>query len=158
MSSPDPNSRLMIVSNRLPVGIKCLADDQYDFSPSCGGLVTGLKGLAHNDMAFLWYGWPGTTICPERVPHLKGTLRNKFNAVPVHLDQETAELYYNGFSSTSRDQRFVILHLVTDNSPRRLDHLAPLPLPTRQSLLSHRSFRRLQESQRDFRRYHGVGP
>lgn len=116
MSAPKHNSRLMIVSNRLPVGIKCLANDKYDFSPSCGGLVTGLKGLSHNDVTFLWYGWPGTTILPERVSHLKETLMDEFSAVPVLLDQETAELYYNGFSSKSRDQCIVVSnHCTNDN-------------------------------------------
>lgn len=101
MSSANDTNRLMIVSNRLPVGVKSIDVDQYDFSPSCGGLVTGLKGLAHNDVTFLWYGWPGTTFSQEQSPHLKQILMEKFNAVPVLLDQETAELYYNGFSSTA---------------------------------------------------------
>jgi hypothetical protein len=101
MSAPNHNSRLTIVSNRLPVGIQCLADDRYEFSPSCGGLVTGLKGLAQNDVTFLWYGWPGTEIRHEQSPHLKKTLMEEFNAVPVLLGQQTAELYYNGFSSIS---------------------------------------------------------
>ena len=101
MSAPDHSSRLMIISNRLPVGIQCLADDRYEFSPSCGGLVTGLKGLAQNDVTFLWYGWPGTEIRQEQSRHLKKTLMEEFNAVPVLLDQQTAESYYNGFSSMS---------------------------------------------------------
>jgi hypothetical protein len=115
MSAANHSSRLMIVSNRLPVGIKCLTNDKYDFSPSCGGLVTGLKGLSHNDVTFLWYGWPGTTIHSQRVSHLKETLMEKFSAVPVLLDQETAELYYNGFSSTSRDQCIFVSNRRTDD-------------------------------------------
>jgi len=102
MSSSDNNNRLMIVSNRLPVGIKRIGLDQHEFSPSCGGLVTGLKGLAHNEVTFLWYGWPGTTFSQEQCLPLKEVLMERFNAVPVPLDRETAELYYNGFSSKLR--------------------------------------------------------
>jgi hypothetical protein len=158
MSAPDHDSRLMIVSNRLPVGIQCLADGRYEFSPSCGGLVTGLKGLAQNDVTFLWYGWPGTKIRHEQSPHLKKTLMAEFNAVPVLLSQQTAELYYNGFSSMSVTLFNATAPLSKLTLVYRLRHLAAVPLPARQSLLQRRCFRRVQEGKRGVCRHRRAGP
>ncbi|KAK3701348.1 Trehalose-6-P synthase/phosphatase complex synthase subunit [Vermiconidia calcicola] len=101
MTSSDSKRRLIIVSNRLPVGIKRMAEGQYDFSPSSGGLVTGLSGLAKGGVEFLWYGWPGIEVPQEDMSHLKEELLHKHNAVPVLLDQKTADHYYDGYSNST---------------------------------------------------------
>lgn len=105
--SPDPSfeaasdhkGRLLIVSNRLPVSVKCKGDGQHDFSSSSGGLVTGLRGLSTGGIDFLWYGWPGIEIEDGNLSGLKTALLDEHKAVPVCLKQQTADDYYDGFSS-----------------------------------------------------------
>lgn len=98
MWSPTRKGRLVIVSNRLPVSVKYTGEG-YKLEPSCGGLVTGLRGLANSGVEFLWFGWPGHEIAKENAPLLKKNLLEEHNAIPVLLDQHTSDLYYDGFSS-----------------------------------------------------------
>jgi len=99
MPSPASNGRLIIVSNRLPVSINRTNTQEYKCTPSSGGLVTGLGGLATCGVSFLWYGWSGLEIPLEDVAHMRERLSKQHNAVPVLLDQQVAEGYYDGFSS-----------------------------------------------------------
>ena len=121
-----PNGRLIIVSNRLPVCIKRIRDGLYDLSPSSGGLVTGLRGLANGGVDFLWYGWPGMEVPQKDIPHLSRALLHEHNAVPVQLDQQTADLYYDGYSSTHAYSRF--LFGLMELTSHRLHCLAAIPL------------------------------
>jgi trehalose 6-phosphate synthase len=91
--------RLIIVSNRLPVSIKDQGNDRFELKASSGGLVTGLRGLANSGIDFLWFGWPGLDIAKKNTSFLKTKLFEEHNAIPVMLDQQTSDLYYNGFSS-----------------------------------------------------------
>ena len=91
--------RLIIVSNRLPVYINDHGNDRFELKASSGGLVTGLRGLANSDIDFLWFGWPGLEIAKKNTSFLKTKLLEEHNAIPVMLDQQTSDLYYNGFSS-----------------------------------------------------------
>ncbi len=50
-------SRLLIVSNRLPVNIE-REDGALTIHPSVGGLATGL-GSFYKSYHSLWIGWPG---------------------------------------------------------------------------------------------------
>ena len=91
-------ARLLLVSNRLPITIKRSEDGSYDFSMSSGGLVSGLSGLS-KATTFQWYGWPGLEVPEAEAGPLKERLKNEYNAVPVFIDEELADLHYNGFSS-----------------------------------------------------------
>ena len=93
-----PESRLLLVSNRLPVTIKRSGDGSYDFKMSSGGLVSGLSGLS-KATTFQWYGWPGIEIPEDEVGLLKERLLEEYNAIPVFIDDELADKHYNGFSS-----------------------------------------------------------
>ena len=95
---PRLESRLLLVSNRLPITIKRSDDGKYDFSMSSGGLVTGLSGLSKST-TFQWYGWPGLEIPDDEVKDLTSRLKDEYNAVPVFIDDELADRHYNGFSS-----------------------------------------------------------
>ena len=97
-SPPKHEGRLLLVSNRLPITIKRSEDGKYDFSMSSGGLVSGLSGMSKTT-TFQWYGWPGMEIPEDEIPKLEKNLREKYDAVPVMLDDELADLHYNGFSS-----------------------------------------------------------
>src|SRR3954447_12675896 len=88
-------ARLLLVSNRLPITIKRSEDGTYDFSMSSGGLVSGLSGLTKTT-TFQWFGWPGIEIPDDEVGPLKQRLKDEYNAIPVLLDDETADRYYNG--------------------------------------------------------------
>ncbi len=91
-------SRLLLVSNRLPITIKRSNDGKYEFSMSSGGLVTGLSGLAKTT-TFQWYGWPGLEVPEDEIGEVTGKLKEEFNAIPVFMDDELADRHYNGFSS-----------------------------------------------------------
>ena len=93
-----PIPRLLLVSNRLPVSIKRSAPHTYAFSQGTGGLVTGLSGLSQS-ADFRWYGWPGLEVPSDEHTDLSDRLREGYGAIPVFLEDELADLYYNGFSS-----------------------------------------------------------
>lgn len=95
-------SRLLLVSNRLPITIKRSQDGGYDFSMSSGGLVSGLSGLSKST-TFKWYGWPGIEVPNNEAGHLKERLIEEYNAIPVFIDDELADRHYNGFSSKQAD-------------------------------------------------------
>ena len=96
--TPTPTSRLLLVSNRLPVAVKLGEDGKYAFSQGTGGLVSGLRGLSKTT-TFNWYGWPGLEVPEKETGPLTAELKEKFGAVPVYLDDALADSYYNGFSS-----------------------------------------------------------
>jgi trehalose 6-phosphate synthase len=99
MLSPNVDGRLIIVSNRLPVTISQASNGEYKCSPSSGGLVTGLGGLSKCGVDFLWYGWPGVEIPVRNLSHMRDRLFREHSAVPVLLDSQLANNYYDGFSS-----------------------------------------------------------
>lgn len=118
--------RLLVVSNRLPVTVKRdPATNQYEFKMSSGGLVAALSGLKKM-MSFTWIGWPGITekegetcllqqeltgslsltfatlgqdIPLEERKNVEERLLKETSTMPVFVDQELADLHYNGFSN-----------------------------------------------------------
>lgn len=97
-SSTKVDSRLLLVSNRLPITIKRSDDGKYDFSMSSGGLVSGLSGLSKSTQ-FQWYGWPGLEVPEDEIDIVVNRLKKEYDAVPVFIDDELADKHYNGFSS-----------------------------------------------------------
>ena len=85
-----PESRLLLVSNRLPITIKRSNDGKYDFSMSSGGLVTGLAGLSKTT-TFQWFGWVGREIPEDEKPLVTKRLKDEHNAVPVYLSDDLAD-------------------------------------------------------------------
>lgn len=103
MSSNDNSlgdSRLLLVSNRLPITIRRSESGNYEFSMSSGGLVTGLSGLSKTT-TFQWYGWPGLEVPGDEIKTVTRRLNEEFNATPVFMDDKLADRHYNGFSSMS---------------------------------------------------------
>ncbi len=89
--------RTIIVSNRLPVTIKKL-EGKLQFSPSAGGLATGL-GSTYRAGNNLWIGWPGShKIEDSEKAGIEATLR-KDNMAPVYLTHQDVQEYYEGFSN-----------------------------------------------------------
>ncbi|MFC1562768.1 bifunctional alpha,alpha-trehalose-phosphate synthase (UDP-forming)/trehalose-phosphatase [candidate division KSB1 bacterium] len=87
--------RMLIVSNRLPVTVSKRKGD-LSFSPSSGGLVTGLGSFYKSYNSF-WLGWPGIiTKESEDKKQIKSRLKDE-NMYPVFLAQSHVEKYYEGF-------------------------------------------------------------
>jgi trehalose 6-phosphate synthase/phosphatase len=91
-------SRILLVSNRLPITIREEAGNLV-VSPSSGGLATGLKRL-HEQSEGLWFGWPGPLdgLDEEQQEHLLDGLKRQ-RTVPIWLSEEEIRGYYDGFSN-----------------------------------------------------------
>lgn len=90
-------SRLVIISNRLPITINRSAGELH-YHPSAGGLATGLNSLDESYNK-LWIGWPGEDITDEWE---RESVRNdlaKRKLAPVFLTPREIDLYYEGFSN-----------------------------------------------------------
>ncbi|MGK3967115.1 bifunctional alpha,alpha-trehalose-phosphate synthase (UDP-forming)/trehalose-phosphatase [Sorangium sp. So ce118] len=91
-------SRLLIVSNRLPVTVRV---EQGDVAvvPSTGGLVTAIRG-PHERHGGLWLGWPGdvSRLTAEQLQQVEEQLE-RLGTVPVHLTASEVRRYYDGFSN-----------------------------------------------------------
>jgi trehalose 6-phosphate synthase/phosphatase len=93
-------ARVIIVSNRLPVSVKKV-DGTLEFSPSVGGVATGLSSYMH-DRNNRWLGWPGIAsddLSEAEQKEITVELR-KYNCVPIFLTQRQIEDFYNGYSNT----------------------------------------------------------
>jgi len=89
--------KTIIVSNRLPVKIS-KSDEGYTFSPSEGGLATGL-GSVYKSENNKWIGWPGIEVTQQHDRENITTQLDEMSLVPVFLDQEEINQYYEGFSN-----------------------------------------------------------
>lgn len=90
-------SRIVIISNRLPVTID-KKDGELFYHPSAGGLATGLSSLA-GQQERLWIGWVGQEITDkEEQLSVQQDLQKK-NLYPIFLTQTEIEDFYEGFSN-----------------------------------------------------------
>ncbi len=94
-------SRLIIVSNRLPVSLD--ADDAggYSLRQNVGGLATAIGPYhkAHRDC--LWVGWSGIDLDEYDADQVKGIRRAYADrrCIPLFLTSEEVSGYYAGFSN-----------------------------------------------------------
>ena len=91
-------SRLLIVSNRLPVTAR-LEQDRVRLIQASGGLATGLRSW-HRQSRAAWIGWPGdvSRFSEAQRTDLDTRLADA-DVVPVFLSREEIEKYYEGFSN-----------------------------------------------------------
>ena len=90
-------SRLLIVSNRLPVTVS-KSRGKLVFTRSVGGVATGL-GSIYKSLKSVWVGWPGIALEdlePEELEEVKKRLAEE-NCYPVFLSRHEVGLYYYGF-------------------------------------------------------------
>ncbi|KAJ2469858.1 Trehalose-6-P synthase/phosphatase complex synthase subunit [Coemansia sp. RSA 2322] len=92
-----PAAHLIVVSNRLPVTLE-QKGSEWSFKLSSGGLVSALSGLKR-EMSFTWVGWPGKDFGADDRDKIDRLLSENACSA-VYLDDETAELYYNGFANS----------------------------------------------------------
>src|SRR5688572_27522878 len=92
------DTRVLIVSNRLPVSARLTAGE-VSLVPSSGGLATGL-GPWHEKSDGLWVGWPGdlSGATPTQRENLDERL-NERGIVPVHLSIDQVGGCYHGFAN-----------------------------------------------------------
>jgi len=108
-------SRLLIVSNRLPVTIAA-QEGGLRVEPSSGGLATGL-GAVHATQESLWIGWPGPTSALDEAA--RAELARKLAELrlePVHLTDEEVHEYYEVFSN---GLLWPLFHYLLDQVPMR---------------------------------------
>jgi trehalose 6-phosphate synthase/phosphatase len=67
-------------------------------TPSAGGLATGLKSY-HQSNNSLWIGWPGIDVSSETEKNIITNLLEKDHCLPIYLESELIENYYDGFSN-----------------------------------------------------------
>lgn len=90
-------SRIIIVSNRLPVTVN-KRKGELIFYPSAGGLATGLNSLDEK-WDKIWVGWPGEEIKEAKQQQSIKESLEKDQLFPVFLSGEEIELFYEGFSN-----------------------------------------------------------
>ncbi len=90
-------SRLLIVSNRMPISVT-KREGSLRFQPSVGGVATGLSSF-YKSYQSIWIGWPGITLEKMRVDEIEkiGEKMASENCHPVFLSKQQAENYYYGF-------------------------------------------------------------
>ena len=91
-------SRLILVSNRLPVTID-KRKGKYQFKPSVGGLATGLSAF-HEKLDSRWIGWCGITsnqLNAGKRRELDIVLNNQYHSIAVPLNRQDVQLFYSGF-------------------------------------------------------------
>ncbi len=91
-------SRLLIVSNRLPISVR-VEHGALCLTRSSGGLAAAMRG-PHERHCALWIGWPGSvaSLTPEQRDDADAALAG-MRAVPVHLGAAEQHRFYDGFSN-----------------------------------------------------------
>jgi len=100
-SKETSHSRLLIVSNRLPVVMEKVEKKKYKFKPATGGLVTAMNPILKK-RGGVWIGWAGDY--KEEEINTKELLKNKtketgYDLIPVELSIANYHLYYEGYSN-----------------------------------------------------------
>lgn len=97
------NSRIFIVSNRLPVTVRQDSSGGVEITTSAGGLITAMDSYLQGDNSgyaeTYWVGVPGCnpSAWEEASRKLDTSL---YTYLPVMLYKEQYEHYYNGFSNS----------------------------------------------------------
>ena len=112
-------SRIIIVSNRLPLNIN-IENDELHIQPSVGGLATGMRSV-HEAYESKWIGWTGLAD-----DYLTDDLKRKVNAavekedcIGVPLTDEDVDLFYYGFSNKTI---WPLFHYFTEFAEYKKEH------------------------------------
>ncbi len=94
-------SKLILVANRLPVTVEIKKSGGATFSPSVGGLATGMSSVSKT-YPCSWVGFSGITtesLKQDEQAGINATLVEKHGSYAVPLNNQDVELFYNGFSN-----------------------------------------------------------
>jgi len=92
-------SRLIIISNRLPVSVT-RQKGEFIYNESVGGVATGISSLKEPKER-IWFGWPGITndrLKSADQNKIKKDLKNK-KCSPIFLSDKNIRDFYSGFSN-----------------------------------------------------------
>jgi len=91
-------TKLIVVSVRPPVSVS-RSGDQWEVSPSPGGLATALRAVAER-RPFTWLGWPGVHVSEHEQRAVRDVLREAgVGVVPVFVERAEFDGFYEGFSN-----------------------------------------------------------
>ncbi len=101
MPVKQPEYRLIIVSNRLPIVLTRAGNGQWRSEPGSGGLITAMAPVLRHRSG-MWIGWPGTV--EEDDADLDAALAQAtedfgYALVPVALTRRERDEFYLGFSN-----------------------------------------------------------
>jgi trehalose 6-phosphate synthase/phosphatase len=91
--------RIIIISNRLPVGVN-KTEEGVKIKPSMGGLATGLKSF-YKEYDSKWFGWSGfdkRDFSTDELNQIDKAFQEE-RCEPVFLNKDDVDLYYYGFSN-----------------------------------------------------------
>jgi trehalose 6-phosphate synthase/phosphatase len=92
-------SRLVVVSNRLPIVLSQTANGKWTAQPGSGGLITALAPALRN-RGGTWIGWPGTPHVDEINDALEQAAEGTgYILEPVALSDDLIDGYYHGFAN-----------------------------------------------------------
>ncbi|KAH1050832.1 hypothetical protein AAZX31_08G118300 [Glycine max] len=87
--------RLLVVANRLPVSAVREGVESYRLDISVGGLVSALLGVKEFDTR--WIGWAGVNVPDDVGQRALTKALAEMRCIPVFLDEEIVNQYYNGY-------------------------------------------------------------
>ncbi|MBN1531085.1 MAG: bifunctional alpha,alpha-trehalose-phosphate synthase (UDP-forming)/trehalose-phosphatase [Spirochaetes bacterium] len=108
-------SKLILVSNRLPVTVEIDRNGVIQYVPSVGGLATGLASLSQGGDC-RWVGFSGVysdNIKTSKMNEIVETLAREHNSQSVALTKNDVKFYYNGFSNKTI---WPLFHYFTNNT------------------------------------------
>lgn len=110
----EKKSRLIIVSNRLPVTAQ-IDGPTVNLVQAPGGVATGLRGY-HERWGGVWIGWPGITArLPKAQRATLDRLLQERGIVPLYLTRQQVKEYYEDFSN---GVLWPVFHYLLDRVPQ----------------------------------------
>ncbi len=116
-------SKLILISNRLPVTVEINRDNKISYAPSTGGLATGLSSLSKTHKC-VWVGFSGIsidTVDKNKRRIINNDLINNYAYYPVPLSAHDLKLYYFGFSNKTLWPLFHYFPVYTSYDKRMWD-------------------------------------
>ena len=114
------SSRLLVVSNRLPIVLN-KTDSGWVSQPGSGGLITALTPVL-KQRGGLWIGWPGATGDDDLTDTLTQAGQDAgFNFAPVAMTEKERDDFYYGFSNEIIWPLFHDLHMRCNYDPAYWD-------------------------------------
>ena len=96
-------SRLIIVSNRLPMSLQAREDGSYTLRQNVGGLATAIGPYHRSHKDSLWIGWSGIDPQKYSEKELAGIRQayRESRCIPIFLSKDELNGYYAGFSNNT---------------------------------------------------------
>lgn len=113
--------QVVFVSNRLAVSVDHEPNGELSFTPSVGGLATGLSSVSTGSRPPLWIGWsglPADELTEDEQRTIAQRLRRDHNAVAVDISQDELDLFYSGYCNDTIWPLFHYFPTYTEYEPQ----------------------------------------